>query len=164
MPPCRSIRRVGNTPRAQPPPTPYVVSAAFHAVMATAISQLSTNGTNGNGNSTNSSNHGNRHGYRRGWSYKDFSNCKPKPFYGNRGVIDLTRWFENTESVFKIHLFPKESKVMFVACTFVDGALSWWNGHVKSLPLPMANCMSWKDLKNMMLEEYNLRGEVHKLE
>ena len=30
------------------------------------------------------------------------------------------------------------SKVKFAACTFIDRALSWWNGHFSSLTLPIA--------------------------
>ena len=34
------------------------------------------------------------------YSYKDFRNCKPYNYAGNWGVIELTRWFEKTRSVF----------------------------------------------------------------
>ena len=46
----------------------------------------------------------------------------------------------------------------------MDRALSWWNSYVKSLTLPVANSMSWEDLKIMMLAEYYPGGEVRKLE
>lgn len=46
----------------------------------------------------------------------------------------------------------------------MDKALSRWNGYVKSLTLPVANAMSWEDLKILMLVEYCPRGEVQKLE
>ena len=41
-------------------------------------------------------------GNPRPCSYKDFMNCKPHNFAGNGGVVELTRWFEKTESVFQI--------------------------------------------------------------
>lgn len=50
-----------------------------------------------------------------------------------------------------------------MAYTFADGALSWWNVHVKSLTLPMAKSMNWEDQEIMMLEEYFLKVEVQKL-
>lgn len=97
-------------------------------------------------------------------TYKDFANCKPITFRDDGGVIALMRWFEKTESVFDISACPEEFKVKYAACTFAEAALSWWNGHVKTLTLVVANSMSWEDLKAMMLEEYCPRGEVQKLE
>lgn len=76
----------------------------------------------------------------------------------------MTRWFEKIELLFEICACPEESKVKFAACTFADGSLSWWNGHIKSLTLLVAKSMSWEDLKITMLEEYCLRGEIQKLE
>ena len=43
-----------------------------------------------------------------------------RTFNGTGGVIALIRWFEKTESIFEICDCPKEGKVRFVACTFVD--------------------------------------------
>ena len=98
-----------------------VFQAAVTAVMAALVAQISTNGSNGTGNGTNNSSQVRP----RECSYKYFANCKPKPFNGSGGVITLTRWFEKTESMFEICACPKEGKVKFVACTFIDGALSW---------------------------------------
>ena len=97
-------------------------------------------------------------------SYKHFTNCKPLPFNGNGGVIALMRWFEKTNSVFEICSCPEGSKVMFAACTFSNRDLIWWNNHVKSLTLSVANSIGWENLKELMLEEYCPRGEVQKLE
>lgn len=63
------------------------------------------------------------------------------------------RWFKKTNSVFEIYLCPKGSKVKFVACTFSHRALTWLNGHVKSLTLLVDNAMGWENLKEMMREE-----------
>lgn len=35
-------------------------------------------------------------GIQRACTYKDFINCKPRTFYGNEGVVGLTRWIEKT--------------------------------------------------------------------
>ena len=85
-------------------------------------------------------------------------------FKGTGGVIALSQWFEKTESVFKICSCPEESKVKFVAYTFETKALTWWNRHVKSLSLIVANAMGWETLKDLMIEEYCPRGEIQKLE
>ena len=52
----------------------------------------------------------------------------------------------------------------FATCTFSDRAPTWWNSHVKSPTLSMANSIGWENLKEKMLEEYYPRGEVQKLE
>ena len=166
MPPRKSNRHINNTPTTPPPlPQPPSMDFAIFQVdvivtVAIAIAQISNNGTNGTENGTNSSNQGGSHGRPRACSYKDFLNCKPKTFYGNGGVISLTRWFKKTESLFEFCTCPEENKVKFVAYAFADGALSWWNSHVKSLTLPMANAISWEDLKIMTLAEYYPTGEV----
>ena len=91
-------------------------------------------------------------------------NCKPLSFKGTGGVISLSQWFEKTESVFEICSCSEESKVKFVACTFETKALTWWNGHVKSLSLIVANAMGWDTLKDLMIKEYCPRGEIQNLE
>ena len=49
-------------------------------------------------------------------------------------------------------------------CTFFDRALTWWNGHVKSFTLVLANAMGWETLKDLIIGEYCPRGEVQKIE
>ena len=90
--------------------------------------------------------------------------AKPTPFNGTRGVIALTRWFEKIESIFEICSCSETDKVKFAACTFTDKALTWWNGRVKSLTLPVANAMGWETMKEILLAEYCPRGEMQKLE
>ena len=103
-------------------------------------------------------------GHQKGGSYKDFMNAKPTSFDGTGGVISLTRWFEKIESIFEICACSESDKVKFVACTFLDKALTWWNGRVKSLTLPVANAMGWEATKELLLAEYYPRGEIQKLE
>ena len=96
-------------------------------------------------------------------NYKDFLSCKPNSFFGTGGVIELTCWFEKTESVFATSSCTEECKVKFAACTFMDSALAWWNGHVQAMGLPAANTLTWEELKVMLLKEYCPRGEIQKL-
>ena len=72
----------------------------------------------------------------------------------------MTRWFEKTDAIFEICSCPNEFKVKFAVCTFADAALSWWNGHVKTMGLVVANAIGWDELKAMMLEEYCPRGRI----
>lgn len=155
MPPRRTNRHVNNKPVARPTPTspmdPAVFQAAVTVAVAADMAQISGNGMNGNengndnenvsGNSTKSSNLSKSQGHQRICSYKEFMNCKPKTHHDDGEVVTLTRWFEKTESVFEICSCPDESKVKYASCTFEDLALLWWNGHVKTLTLAVANYM-----------------------
>ena len=90
-------------------------------------------------------------------------NCKPKSFYGNKGVVGLTRWIDKMESVFEISFYDENHKVRFVACTFVDATLTWWNSHAKTLGTSNANAMSWSELKQLLIDEYCPRDEMQKI-
>ena len=78
-------------------------------------------------------------------------------------MIALKRWIEKVESVFEICECPEEVKVKFAACTFVDQALTWWNGHIEAMTLPVANSMPLMELKEMLMAEYCPRGEIQKM-
>ncbi|XP_052627535.1 uncharacterized protein LOC111907768 [Lactuca sativa] len=168
MPPHRSARRTERTQTNSPLPPPQFVpvmfQAAVTAAVAAAMSQISTDGARRTGSGINVSTQGDSQGRSKECSYKDFTNGKPASFNGSGCVIDLMQWFEKTKSVFEICACPELHKVKFAACTFSGRALTWWNGHVKSLTLSMANSLSWEDLKTMMMKEYCPTGEVQKLE
>nr|GEV97285.1 reverse transcriptase domain-containing protein [Tanacetum cinerariifolium] len=42
-------------------------------------------------------------------------------------------------------------------------ALTWWNSHVKTVTLKVAQALPWKTLKKMMTDKYCPRGEIKKL-
>ena len=75
----------------------------------------------------------------------------------------MKRWIEKVESVFEICECLEEVKVKFSACTFVNQALTWWNGHVEDMTLPVANVMPWAELKEILMAEYCPRGEIQKM-
>ncbi|XP_023755609.1 uncharacterized protein LOC111904062 [Lactuca sativa] len=79
-------------------------------------------------------------------------------------MITRKRQIEKVESVFEICECPEEVKVKFSACTFVDQALTWWNGHVEAMTLPISNVMPWAKLKEMLMVEYCPRSEIQKME
>ena len=134
--------------------SPAAVQALVAASVAEALAaydaarRQNPSGSGGNGGD------GGNGGNPRPCSYKDFINCKPRSFSGIGGVIELTRWFEKTESVFAISSCPADCKVKYAACTLVDAALTWWNGHVQTMGLPAANALTWEELKEMLLREY----------
>nr|GEU73060.1 putative reverse transcriptase domain-containing protein [Tanacetum cinerariifolium] len=90
----------------------------------------------------------------RGFSYKEFLNCKPRNFNGTEGAVGLTKWFKKMKSVFRICSCAKNCQVKYVACTFLDGSLNWLNTYSKYVGIDAAYETSWEELKKMMTEEY----------
>ncbi|GJW59921.1 putative reverse transcriptase domain-containing protein [Tanacetum coccineum] len=56
-----------------------------------------------------------------------------------RGVVELRRWFEKTESVFGISECVEGKKVKFAAATLQGPALTWWNAKVATMGLETNN-------------------------
>nr|GEX83360.1 hypothetical protein [Tanacetum cinerariifolium] len=82
---------------------------------------------------------------------------------GTEGVIGLSRWFEKMESVFYISGCAVENQVKFATYTMLDAALTWWNGHLRTLGHDAAYVMTWETLKKKMTDKYCPRGEIKKL-
>lgn len=66
--------------------------------------------------------------------------------------------------MFEIFYCTENSKVRFTTCTLMDGALTWWNDHVKTLGISVANSIPWDDMKALLIEEYFPREEMQILE
>ena len=155
MPPRRNPRRNPNneTPIPPPPPPPQppqplppfnttMFQAAFTAAVAAAMLAINTPAPSGSGTGAHPSNHGESHGHPWECTYKDFTNSKPRNFNGTGGVMVLRQRIEKMEAVFEICACLEGNKVKFATCTFSDRALTWWNGHVKSLTIVVANSIS----------------------
>nr|GFC18248.1 hypothetical protein [Tanacetum cinerariifolium] len=71
-------------------------------------------------------------------TYPDFLKCQPLKFKGTEGVIELTHWFEKIESVFNISNCTSACQVKYAACTLQGVALTWWNSHVKTVTMEVA--------------------------
>nr|GEZ80705.1 hypothetical protein [Tanacetum cinerariifolium] len=80
-------------------------------------------------------------------TYPYFLKCQPLNFKGTEGVIGLTQWFEKMESVFNISNCTTACQVKYVVCTLQGVALTWWNSHVKTVNLEVAQALPWKTLK-----------------
>nr|GEX82346.1 reverse transcriptase domain-containing protein [Tanacetum cinerariifolium] len=83
-------------------------------------------GGNGNGNDGGNKNNGNNNRN------------------GNR-VVRLARWFKKMELVFHISNCTEDSQVKFSIYTLLDGALIWWDLHVKTIAIGEAYEMSRKE-------------------
>nr|GEV41854.1 putative reverse transcriptase domain-containing protein [Tanacetum cinerariifolium] len=97
-------------------------------------------------------------------SYPDFLKCQPLNIKGTEGLVGLTQWFEKMESVFNISNCTAACQVKYAACTLQGVALTWWNFHVKTVTLEVAQALPWKTLKKMMTDKYYPGGEIKKLE
>nr|GEV81038.1 hypothetical protein [Tanacetum cinerariifolium] len=84
-----------------------------------------------------------------------FMKCNPTVFHGTKGAIKLRRWFEKTESVFRISECAEGKKVKFAAATLQGPALTWWNAKVATMGLETVNQMPWTEMKQLMTAEFN---------
>nr|GEY87934.1 reverse transcriptase domain-containing protein [Tanacetum cinerariifolium] len=80
------------------------------------------------------------------------------------GVVGLSQWLENMESVFHISFCAIDNQVKFATCTLLGAALTWWNGHVRTLGHDAAYAMTWGTLKKNLMDKYCPKGEIKKLE
>ncbi|GJW93282.1 putative reverse transcriptase domain-containing protein [Tanacetum coccineum] len=80
-------------------------------------------------------------------SYTDFMKCQPLNFKGTEGVVGLSQWLKKMESVFHISGCAIDNQVKFATCTLLGAALTWWNGHVRTLGHDAAYVMTWGTLK-----------------
>ncbi|GJU37620.1 hypothetical protein Tco_1185974 [Tanacetum coccineum] len=97
-------------------------------------------------------------------SYPDFMKCQPLNFKGTEGVVGLSQWLEKMESVFHISGCAVENQVKFATCTLLGVALTWWNGHVRTLGHDVAYAMTWGTFKKKLTDKYCQNGEIKKLE
>ncbi|GJR65523.1 putative reverse transcriptase domain-containing protein [Tanacetum coccineum] len=97
-------------------------------------------------------------------SYPDFMKCQPLNFKGTEGIVGLSQWTEKMESVFHISGCAIENQVKFATCTLLGAALTWWNGHVRTLGHDAAYAMTWGTFKKKLTDKYCPNGEIKKLE
>nr|GEU34608.1 putative reverse transcriptase domain-containing protein [Tanacetum cinerariifolium] len=149
--------------------TTSVTDAQLEALIEQGVAKaLATRDTDRNMNGDDSLNYGT--GARRTeqvtheCTYPDFMKCKPLNFKGTKGVFELTQWFENIETVFRICNCSVENQIKFSTCTLLGSALMWWNCYVMTVGPDAAYAMTWVDMKKKMTEKYCSRGEMKKLE
>nr|GFA56853.1 putative reverse transcriptase domain-containing protein [Tanacetum cinerariifolium] len=70
-----------------------------------------------------------------------FMKCNPTVFHDTEGAVELKRWFEKIESVFRIKECAEGKKVKFVTATLQGPALTWWNAKVASMGLETVSQM-----------------------
>ncbi|GJT58781.1 putative reverse transcriptase domain-containing protein [Tanacetum coccineum] len=97
-------------------------------------------------------------------SYPDFMKCQPLNFKVTEGIVGLSQWIEKMKSVFHISGCAIENQVKFATCTLLGVALTWWNGHVRTLGHDAAYAMTWGTFKKKLTDKYCPNGEIKKLE
>ncbi|GJV89296.1 putative reverse transcriptase domain-containing protein [Tanacetum coccineum] len=88
----------------------------------------------------------------------------PAAFHRVEGADELQRWFEKTESVFKISEYAEGKKVKFAAATLEGPALTWWKTKVATIGLETVNQMPWTEMKQLMTAEFYLIEEIQRME
>ncbi|GJQ94452.1 putative reverse transcriptase domain-containing protein [Tanacetum coccineum] len=79
---------------------------------------------------------------------------------GNKRPVQPAR----IESVFHISSCAIENQVKYATCTLLGVALTWWNGHVRTLGHDAAYAMTWRTFKKKLTDKYCPNGEIKKLE
>nr|GEW76172.1 reverse transcriptase domain-containing protein [Tanacetum cinerariifolium] len=90
--------------------------------------------------------------------------CSPITFRGNEGAVGLIRWIEKTDMVFTVIKCIEANKVVFVAASFQDWALTWWNSQVATLGMEAVTRKTWAEIKVMMTGEFCLSEEIQRME
>ncbi|GKC01036.1 hypothetical protein Tco_0987172 [Tanacetum coccineum] len=83
-------------------------------------------------------------------TYPDFMKCQPLNFKGTKGVVGLNQRLKKMESVFHISGCAVENQVKFTTYTLLGVALTWWNGHVRTLGHDAAYAMTWRTFKKKL--------------
>ncbi|GJQ97314.1 retrovirus-related pol polyprotein from transposon TNT 1-94 [Tanacetum coccineum] len=97
-------------------------------------------------------------------TFLGFMKCNPTVFHGHEGAVELSRWFEKTEMVFRISECAEARKVKFVAATLQGRALTWWNFQVSTIGLEAANQIGWTEMRRLMTEEFCPIEEIQRME
>ncbi|GJT11303.1 reverse transcriptase domain-containing protein [Tanacetum coccineum] len=128
--------------------------------------EVNDNNGNGNGNGNKNPNVNNKGvvPVTRECTYQDFMKFQSLNFKGTKGVVSLTCWFEKMKTVFLISNCPLRYQVKYASCTLLDGALTWWNFHKRTVGVYATYAMMWKALMKLMTEVYYPRNEIQKME
>nr|GEU87979.1 hypothetical protein [Tanacetum cinerariifolium] len=86
-------------------------------------------------------------------TFSGFMKCNPTVF-STEGAVKLRRWFEKTESVFRIDECVEGKKVKFIVATLQETTLTWWNSKSATMGLETVNQMPWTEMKQLMTLEF----------
>ncbi|GJV23983.1 hypothetical protein Tco_1376678 [Tanacetum coccineum] len=81
-------------------------------------------------------------------------------FSGIERAVGLTRWFEKLKQTFYVSRVKDRDRVMFVAGTMRDSALTWWNIYVRPIGIDAANATPCSEFKQMVIKKYCPQNEA----
>ncbi|GJV04732.1 putative reverse transcriptase domain-containing protein [Tanacetum coccineum] len=110
---------------------------ATHAANAIETDNQSQNGSDGDSGNGNGGNGNGRN---------------ENPDENVRGARPVAR--ECTYQDFMKSNCPEKYQVKYVTCTLLDGALTWWNLHKRTIRSEAAFAMSWRELMKQMTERF----------
>nr|GEU96112.1 putative reverse transcriptase domain-containing protein [Tanacetum cinerariifolium] len=93
-------------------------------------------------------------------TFAGFMKCNHTAFHGIEGAVELLRWFEKYESIFRNSECAEGKKVKFAAATLQGHALTWWNAKVATMGLEIVNQMPWTEMKQLMTTERVSSGSL----
>jgi len=97
-------------------------------------------------------------------SYKQFKQCDPPRFDGQKDVVLTYKWLREMEAVFKLSKCREDQKVGFAIQSFQAEALYWWDTIEQSMGEDVTSSMRWGVFKELVLEKFCPKGELDRIE
>ena len=97
-------------------------------------------------------------------THQKFMGYNPHTFSGTGGPMELCKWFEEIEAIFRYGNCSEGNKIKFSTCTFQGRALAWWNAYVKQVGVDTAYSLPWDELRKMMVAKYYSRNGSRAME
>ncbi|KAD4981997.1 hypothetical protein E3N88_18668 [Mikania micrantha] len=94
-------------------------------------------------------------------SFKGFN---PPTFDGKKDVVATCHWISAMEAVISISECRIDQAVKFVAHSFVEEALHWWNTIKQSKSAADMEKMTWDDLRELVAKQFCPKNELDKVE
>ncbi|GKB78100.1 hypothetical protein Tco_0944995 [Tanacetum coccineum] len=128
-------RTTRSSPATTTTTTTPITDAQLKALIARGVSDVlvkrdATRSRNGEHNDDSGTGVMRQAPLARECTYPDFMKYQPLYFKGTEGVVELTKWFERMETVFRISNCTMENQIKFATCTLLGSALTWWNSHI----------------------------------
>ncbi|GJS80778.1 hypothetical protein Tco_0730659 [Tanacetum coccineum] len=83
--------------------------------------------------------------------------------HGTEGVVGLSQWLKKMELIFHISCCAVENQVKFATYTLLGAALTWLNGHVRTLGHDAAYAMTWGTFKKKLTDKYSYTQHFQEL-
>ncbi|GJX84486.1 putative reverse transcriptase domain-containing protein [Tanacetum coccineum] len=104
-----------------------IIAQQLQTILPQIVTQVTNNVNNANVNGGNDGNGG-----TNGCSCKTFLACNPRDYDGKGGAVAISRWIKKMESVIENSRCAENQKVKYVASSFINKALTWWNTQVQA--------------------------------